>query len=219
MTDEAVPSIGRLTWGLAAAATVAILALIALSMLFTSRRAATTTMSPAVAEGDSLLVSRIDDTPALGDIVVWQGPAGSNGSGLFVHRVVGLGGDELQAVDGVLRRNGEVVQEQYLALGTITDGLPPIVVPDGMMFLLGDRRESSLDSRHLGAVPITATIGVVKATGPRWHVVLGLVSVALTLLTMISYLAGRARPAAEEVAADPIPGVFADSLPAGPPLR
>jgi signal peptidase I len=217
MTDEAVPPIGRLTWGLAAAATVAILALITISVLFTSRRVSTPTMSPAVAEGDSLLVSRSDDTPALGDIVVWDAPVVPGVSGSFVHRVVGLGGDRLEAVDGVLRRNGEVVAESYLAPGTITDGLPLITIPDGMMFLLADRRETSLDSRRLGAVSITATIGVVKATGPRWHVVLGLVSVAMTLLTMISYLAGRSRPPVDADVTDPLPIVFPDSLPAGPP--
>jgi signal peptidase I len=219
MTDGAVPPIGRLTWGLAAAATVTILALITLSVLFTSRRAATPTMSPAVAEGDNLLVSRLDDTPELGDVVVWEGSTGPGASASFVHRVVGLGGDRLEAIDGVLRRNGEIVREGYLAPGTITDGLPLITVPDGMMFLLGDQRETSLDSRHLGAVPTTATIGVVKAAGPRWHVVVGLVSVAMTLLTMISYLAGRTRPTVDLVVSDPSPVVFPDSLPAGPPSR
>jgi signal peptidase I len=213
MTDDVERRIGPLTWSLAAATTVVIVGLITFSLVFTIRRAATPTMSPAIAEGDYLVLSRFNDTPKRGDVVVWENEFGAGPRQSVVHRVIGLGGDELTTVDGVVRRNGVPLDEPYLAPGTTTTGLGAITVPDGMMFVLGDRRESSFDSRRLGAVPVTRTLGVVETTGPPWHLVLAGTSILMTFLTAMSYLVGRARFVPDPGDAPPVTA----AMPTGPP--
>ena len=215
MSEHAERRIGPVTWSLAAATTIVIVVLIAFSLLFTVRRAATPTMGPSISEGDYLVLSPLDGVPKRGDIVVWDATFGSGPRRSFVHRVVGLGGDRLDTIEGTLRRNGVALDETYLAPGTTTVGLAPTVVPDGMMFVLGDRREVSFDSRRFGAVPVTRTSGVVATVGPPWHLILAGAAVLMTLATLISYLVGRARVVA---ATTPTPApVVTSSMPAGPP--
>ncbi|MBB5869218.1 signal peptidase I [Allocatelliglobosispora scoriae] len=76
----------------------------------------------------------------------------------MIKRVLGLPGDTIECRDGVLLRNGELVAEDYLEVGTRTV-CDPLTVPIGTVYLLGDARESSGDSRIFGPVPIAAVTG------------------------------------------------------------
>ena len=75
----------------------------------------------------------------------------------FVKRVIGLPGDHIEIKDGAVYRNGQKLDEPYLDQGTVTDGhgglFIDIVVPDGYVYVLGDNRNNSTDSRMFGCIP------------------------------------------------------------------
>ncbi|MFU8841545.1 MAG: signal peptidase I [Nitriliruptoraceae bacterium] len=77
----------------------------------------------------------------------------------FVKRVIGLPGDEVEITDGVVRVNGVVLDEPYVAFDDPSD-FGPVVVPEGTLFFLGDNRPNSSDSRRgLGFVPLDHVVG------------------------------------------------------------
>lgn len=82
--------------------------------------------------------------PKRGDVVVFREESGRH----VVKRVVGLGDDVVSIENGCVHLNGEILDEPYLASGTETEGKTEYRVPDGCVFLLGDNRSNSLDSRY-----------------------------------------------------------------------
>ena len=87
---------------------------------------------------------------------------GSQPRDYWVKRVIGLPGDTLLLSEGVVYRNGIALAEDY-----VNPDEPPIyngdeyIVPEGHVFVLGDNRNHSSDSRLIGAVPVENVIGVV----------------------------------------------------------
>ncbi|MFF2433483.1 signal peptidase I [Streptomyces sp. NPDC058107] len=122
----------------------------------------TESMTPTVNAGDRVLAERVDGSEVRrGDVVVFTDPAWDNNMPM-VKRVVGIGGDKIACCEksGRLTVNGKPIDEPYLQ----TEGLASVKnftanVPKGQLFLLGDERSGSLDSRvHLddpgqGSVP------------------------------------------------------------------
>ncbi|MDJ1132561.1 signal peptidase I [Streptomyces iconiensis] len=128
----------------------------------------TDSMHPTVKSGDRVLAERVDGgSVRRGDVVVFQDSVW--GQVPMVKRVVGVGGDKVACCDsaGKLTVNGKPVDEPYLRShgDDSQSGFERTDVPRGKLFLLGDNRLESLDSRtHLedagrGAVPR----GAVKA--------------------------------------------------------
>ncbi|MEU6923790.1 signal peptidase I [Streptomyces sp. NPDC046631] len=121
----------------------------------------TESMMPTVHAGDRVLAQRIDGSEVhRGDVVVFTDQAW--GAVPMVKRVVGIGGDKIACCgkDGRLTVNGKPLDEPYLrekGLASVEDFTAE--VPEGKLFLLGDARAASLDSRvHLedagqGSVP------------------------------------------------------------------
>jgi signal peptidase I len=132
----------------------------------------TDSMDPTVKAGDRVLAERIDGKDVhRGDVVVFQDSVW--GSVPMVKRVVGTGGDKVACCDkqGRLSVNGKTLDEPYLK-STGPDSQPPFkatTVPEGKLFMLGDHRMDSVDSRvHLqdgdnGAVPRSAVDARVDA--------------------------------------------------------
>ncbi len=76
----------------------------------------------------------------------------------YIKRVIALPGEHIKIEDGNVYINGELYEESYLPEGTkTTDGsgyFVDLVVPDGAVFVMGDNRGNSTDSRCFGCVPI-----------------------------------------------------------------
>ena len=93
-----------------------------------------------------------------GDIVVFKDTAGGNKE--LIKRAIGLPGDTLEIVSGRVYIDGYPLEESYLHQYW-KGNYPVIVIPDGFIYVLGDNRNNSLDSRNIniGLVPITNIIG------------------------------------------------------------
>ena len=109
------------------------------------------------------------DTYKRGDIVVFKPPETWVDSGTdepYIKRVIGIGGDTIEIHDGSVFVNGTKLEEPYVyreddqpqATETF-NGVERWVIPDGQLFLLGDHRGNSSDSREGGPVEVSAVIG------------------------------------------------------------
>lgn len=141
-------------------------------------------MEPTLVPGDRVLVLKVPyyvSEPDRGDIIVFEDPdpGGVPDRGLvggffhwmfeglgvqrpdnedFIKRVVGTPGDTVWGKDGQVYVNGEPIDEPYLTQPT--DDFRKHTVPEGKLFVMGDNRGNSLDSRFsLGFVPIDNVIG------------------------------------------------------------
>ncbi len=94
--------------------------------------------------------------PERGDVVVIS--INSNGGELLIKRVIGLPGDVIEIRDNRVFVNSIPLEEPYL--GGITAGFyGPVVVPPLHIFVLGDNRNYSNDSRNFGTVPLKNVVG------------------------------------------------------------
>lgn len=137
-----------------------------LALQYRPYRIPTASMSPTLKAGDTVL-ARTGGSAGRGDIVVFQDP--DWGSSTLVKRVVAVGGDTVSGgLDGRIAVNGHQVPEPYLTPVAMNTTEFSITVPEGRLFLLGDFRGNSLDSRsHLdvafGSVPASAVKAKVEA--------------------------------------------------------
>lgn len=128
-------------------------------------------MMPTLENGDSMLVNKIGyivGEPKRFDIVVFHAPEQKN----YIKRVIGLPGDHVEYKNDQLYINGKEVSESYLdqykddiTEGTLTDDftLESITgdkeIPEGYVFVMGDNRRYSKDSRMIGLIEIDEIIG------------------------------------------------------------
>ncbi|MFI6849884.1 signal peptidase I [Kitasatospora sp. NBC_00085] len=130
----------------------------------------TGSMTPTLQVGDTVVARQIDGkTVGRGDVVVFRDQAW--GGELMVKRVVAVGGDTVATTgdDQRLTVNGKPVDEPYLAAQGPQGSAFSVEVPPGRLFLMGDNRQGSLDSRlHLeidgGTIPASEVQARVEAT-------------------------------------------------------
>jgi signal peptidase I len=78
----------------------------------------------------------------------------------FIKRVIGMPGDSVEASDGDLLVNGVVQVEPYRKQpGKPLPDFGPVLVPEGELFVMGDNRFASQDSRFFGTIPIDTVVG------------------------------------------------------------
>lgn len=125
-------------------------------------------MEPTLMVHDRVFVNKLSyDVGSIhrGDIIVFKRPPNEPDPTIhnLIKRVIGLPGDTLEAQDGVVYVNGKILSEPYLPPGTITDDLPPTTVPPGQLFVMGDNRGDSEDSRYFGTINKNLVVGKSEA--------------------------------------------------------
>jgi len=115
-------------------------------------------------KGDRVLVNKLSyhmHDIHRGDIVVFERPPGVPDNGIkdLIKRVVGLPGDTLESRDGHIYVNGKKLKEPYLDKGTTTVNLTRQTIPADHIFVMGDNRGNSEDSRVFGPIDEDLVVG------------------------------------------------------------
>lgn len=121
--------------------------------LFEPYKVQMSSMNPTLYENDLIIVNKIIyrfREPKRGEVVIFKPPYGDKD---YIKRVIGLPKEIIEIKDGFVFINGEKLIEPYLKNRTLGN-LPPTEIPEGMIFVLGDNRGNSLDSREFGPIEI-----------------------------------------------------------------
>lgn len=116
-------------------------------------------MQPTLYEGNFVIVNKLAyrlGDPDRGDIIVFYYPPDPDQEP-YIKRVIGLPGDHLKIEAGQVYLNGIRLAEPYISVSTNQGG--EWDVPEGSLFVMGDNRNNSSDSRSWGLVPLENVIG------------------------------------------------------------
>jgi signal peptidase I len=124
-------------------------------------------MVPTLEVGDRVLVNKLAyeaHDVNHGDVIVFERPADAAQAGQdnikdLIKRVIAVEGDTIEGRNGLVYVNGERIDEPYLVDGTPTERLEFTVVPEGDVFVMGDNRTNSEDSRDFGTIDEDTIIG------------------------------------------------------------
>jgi signal peptidase I len=128
-------------------------------------------MMPTLHDQDRMIVNKLSyklGEPERFDIVVFHAPENKD----YIKRVIGLPGDHIEYKNDTLYVNGEAYEEPYLEdykqqvidgpltePFTLEEKIGSETVPEGHIFVMGDNRRFSKDSRHIGSVPLEEVLG------------------------------------------------------------
>ncbi|KKK39587.1 signal peptidase I [Mesobacillus campisalis] len=128
-------------------------------------------MMPTLHDQDRMIVNKLSykiGEPERFDIVVFHAPENKD----YIKRVIGLPGDHIEYKDDTLYVNGQAYEEPYLEEYkqqvidgpltepfTLEEKIGRETVPEGHIFVMGDNRRFSKDSRHIGTVPLDEVLG------------------------------------------------------------
>jgi signal peptidase I len=123
-------------------------------------------MLETIQEGDRVIGEKLSyrvSEPKAGDIITFEDPVSSGTT--LIKRVIATGGQTVDLIDGSVYVDGEKLDESYtlgkqsLPLDEQAAGVTisyPYTVPEGYLWVMGDNRTNSLDSRYFGAIPISS---------------------------------------------------------------
>ncbi|USK92139.1 signal peptidase I [Rossellomorea marisflavi] len=144
-----------------------ILVVIARSFLITPIVVEGASMNTTLQDKDRMIVTKIGD-PKRFDIVVFHAKEQQD----YIKRVIGLPGDTIEFKNDTLYVNGKAYDEPYLddqkmaRAGDLTEpfkledtAVGQKTVPEGTVFVMGDNRQNSEDSRMIGAIPMDQIVG------------------------------------------------------------
>ncbi|SDN27356.1 signal peptidase I [Alkalicoccus daliensis] len=151
-----------------------VLAFIVRSFIFTPVIVEGESMLPTLGDHDRMIVNKLGyllDEPERFDIIVFHAEEGKD----YIKRVIGLPGDKISYKNDILYVNGMPLEEEFLTefkadapflplTGSfeLGDVLSADTVPSDHLFVLGDNRRYSKDSRHIGLVPYEEVVGTAK---------------------------------------------------------
>ena len=123
-------------------------------------------MYPTIEPYNYLIVNKlpyITGEPERGDIVVFKAHIYSdNGEEKdLIKRVIGIAGYVIEIRDGIVYRNGKALKEDYIYGGITPGDMAPITVSEGYIFVMGDNRANSMDSRDpgIGEIAVSDILG------------------------------------------------------------
>jgi signal peptidase I len=161
--------------------TALILALVIRAYVIQAFKIPSGSMIPTLLIGDHILVNKfiygttipftdkrilILRNPEKGDIIVFKYP--ENPKKDFIKRVIATGGDVIEEKNKVVYINGQALKETYAVHSDTSvrppgndprDNFGPIKVPKGKLFMMGDNRDQSYDSRYWGFVDLKEVLG------------------------------------------------------------
>ncbi|WP_134701924.1 signal peptidase I [Ammoniphilus sp. YIM 78166] len=156
--------------------------------VFQPTKVAGLSMEPTLHDSQRLMISKIGHTfkevPSYGDIVIVDSRVDrerqlvddfqdhiiihfllkavkgtEEGRHIWIKRVIGLAGDTLEFKDGHVYRNGEKLEEPYIKEEMSYESSEVITVPVDHVFVMGDNRNNSVDSRFVGSIPLDHVLG------------------------------------------------------------
>ncbi len=140
-----------------------VIALVVRSFLFQPFWIPSASMEGTLREQDRVMVNKLSyrlGDIGRGDVIVFERPdVGSADHDKLIKRVIGLGGDVVEGRSGAVLVNGVPIDEPYLDPADVIGDFGPITVPDGELFMMGDNRDDSYDSRFFGTVPEGDVVG------------------------------------------------------------
>ncbi len=142
-------------------------------------------MIPTIEINDRVMVSKLAyrfGEPQRGDIVVFRSPYADDLDGEtipeavvrnvleaigirtaatddFIKRVIAVGGETIEIKNNHVLIDGTAIDEPYLPPGTVMPDEDPVRIPKGMVFVMGDNRSHSSDSRRFGPIPVSDILG------------------------------------------------------------
>ncbi len=115
-------------------------------------------MEPTLFGHQRVIIEKVSyklHAPERGDIIVIKVPQYNE---LYIKRIIGLPGETLEIREGVVYINGQALQEPYVN-GTPRGYYPSLTIPEGYVFVMGDNRNNSIDSRSFGPIPLENIVG------------------------------------------------------------
>lgn len=138
---------------------LSLLLIIGRIFIFTPYQVSGLSMSPTLGDGDKIVVTS-EEGYQKGDIVVFTSPIKPDDT--YIKRVVGVPGDTIEIKEGKVFVNGEKIDslEGYGVTEALRDtGELETYVPTGQLYVLGDNRENSMDSRVFGTIKSSTVKG------------------------------------------------------------